>query len=71
MDYKTIRIIGVVLLVLGAAAIILQIMEGGRSVVRTIAAGGPPILIGGLLLGRSFRLENKSQASGDPSDTPE
>jgi hypothetical protein len=70
MNYKIIRFIGVVLLVLGAAAIILQIMEGGKSVVRTIAAGGTPILIGGILLGRSLRLENKSKASGDPSDTP-
>ena len=70
MNYKVIRIIGVVLLVLGAAAIILQIMGGGKSVIRSIAAGGTPILIGGILLGRSLRLENKSKASGDPSGTP-
>ena len=68
--YKVIRIIGVVLLVLGAALIILQIMEEGESVIRSIAAGGTPILIGGILLGRSLRLENKSKASGDPSDAP-
>ena len=38
--YKVIRIIGVVLLVLGAALIILQIMEGGKSVIGSIAGGG-------------------------------
>ena len=68
--YKVIRIIGVVLLVLGATLIILQIMEGGKSVIQTIGAGGAPIAIGSLLLGLSLRLENKSKASGDPSDTP-
>ena len=70
MKYKVIRIIGVVLLVLGATLIILQIMEGGKSVIQTIGAGGSPIGIGALLLGLSLRLENKSKASGDPSDTP-
>ena len=70
MNYKVIRIIGVVLLVLGATLIILQIMEGGKSVIQTIGAGGTPILFGGILLGHSLRLENKSKASGDPSDTP-
>ena len=70
MNYKVIRIISVVMLVLGAAAIIHQIMAGGgKSVIGSIAAGGTPILIGGILLGRSLRLENKSKASGDPSDT--
>ena len=59
-----------VLLVLGAALIILQIMEGGKSVIQTIGAGGTPICLGGVLLGMSLRLENKKKASGDPSDTP-
>ena len=68
--YKVIRIIGVVLLVLGAALIILQIMEGGKSVIQTIGAGGTPICLGGLLLGMSLRMENKMKASSDPSDTP-
>ena len=68
--YKVIRIIGVVLLVLGAALIILQIMEGGKSVIHTIGAGGAPIAIGSVLFGLSLRLENKVKASGDPSDTP-
>ena len=68
--YKVIRIIGVVLLVLGAALIILQIMEGGKSVIQTIGAGGAPIGLGGVLLGMSLRMENKKKASGDPSDTP-
>jgi len=70
MKYKVIRIIGVVLLVLGAALLILQIMEGGKSVIQTIGAGGTPICLGGLLLSLSLRLEYKSKASGDPSDTP-
>ncbi len=52
--YKVIRIIGVVMLVLGAALIILQIMEGGKSVIHAIGAGGTPICIGGVLLGLSL-----------------
>ncbi len=68
--YKVIRIIGVVLLVLGAAIIILQIMEGGKSVIGSIAGGATPITMGALLLGISLRLENKEKASGVPSDTP-
>ena len=70
MKYKVIRIIGVLLLVLGAALIILQIMEGGKSVIQTIGAGGTPICLGGVLFGMSLRMENKMKASGDPSDTP-
>ena len=70
MKYKVIRIIGVVLLVLGAALIILQLMAGEKSVFRSIAAGGSFIGLGGGLLGLSLRLENKKKASGDPSDTP-
>ncbi|MFN0069342.1 MAG: hypothetical protein ACKVYV_17100 [Limisphaerales bacterium] len=68
--YKVIRIIGVVLLVLGAGLIILQIMEGGKSVIQTIGAGGGPIGVGGALFGLSLRLENKEKTSGDRSDTP-
>ena len=68
--YKVIRIIGVVMLVLGAVLIILQIMEGGKSVIQTIGAGGSWIGVGGVLFGLSLRLENKAKASGDPSDTP-
>ena len=69
--YKVIRIIGVVLLVLGAALIILQIMEGGKTVIQTIGAGGAHIGLGSVLFGLSLRLENKEKASGDPSDTPQ
>jgi hypothetical protein len=68
--YKVIRVIGVVLLVLGAALIILQMMEGGESVIQTIGAGGPSICLGGVLFGLSLRLENKAKASGDRSDRP-
>ena len=39
------------MLVLGAALIILQIMEGGKSVIQTIGAGGAQIGLGGVLLG--------------------
>ena len=67
MRYKVIRVIGVVLLGLGATAIILQFMEGGKSVVGSIAAGAVPVMFGCILLGRSFRLEKKMKASGDPS----
>lgn len=70
MNYKVIRVIGVVMLLLGATAIMLAFMEGKKSVIGSIAAGGIPIMVGGLLFGRSLRLENKSKASGDPSDTP-
>ena len=70
MKHKVIGIIGVLLLVLGAALIILQLMEGKKSVFRSIAAGGTPICLGGVLLGLSLRLENKKKASGDPTDTP-
>lgn len=68
--YKVIRIIAMVLLVVGAVQIILQVMEGGKSVIQTIGAGGSAIGLGGVLFGLSLRLENKERASGDPSDTP-
>lgn len=68
--YIVIRIIGVVMLVVGATAIILQIMEGGKSIIQTIGAGGSQIGLGGVLFGLSLRLENKEKASADPSDTP-
>lgn len=68
--YKVIRAIGVVLLVLGAALIILQMMEGGKTVIQTIGAGGPLIGVGGALFGMSLRLENREKASGDPAGTP-
>ena len=67
--YKVIRNIAVVLLVVGAVQIILQIMEGGKSIIQTIGAGGSAIGLGGVLFGLSLRLENKEKASGDPSDT--
>jgi hypothetical protein len=68
--YKVIRIISVILLLLAAVLIILQIMEGGKSVIQTIGAGGVWIGVGGVLFGLSLRLENKEKASGNPSDTP-
>ncbi len=68
--YKVIRIIGLVLLVLGAAMIILALVEGEKSVIQSIGAGGGAIAVGGALFGMSLRLENKEKSSGDPSDTP-
>ena len=68
--YKRIRIIGVVLLVLGAAMIILALVEGKKSVIQSIGAGGGLIGVGGALFGMSLRLENKEKVSGDPSDKP-
>ena len=68
--YKRIRIIGVVLLVLGAAMIILALVEGKKSVIQSIGAAGGLIAVGGALFGMSLRLENKEKASGDPSDKP-
>ena len=68
--YKVIRMIGVVLLVLGATMIILALMEGEKSVIRSIGAGGGAIAVGGALFGMSLRLENKEKSSGDLSDLP-
>ena len=70
MKYKVIKIISVVLLVVGAALIILKLTEGEKSVIRVIGSGGSFIGLGGVFLGLSLRLENKKKASGDPSDTP-
>ncbi len=68
--YKVIRIIGLVLLVLGAATLILALMQGEKSVIQSIGAGGGTIAVGGALFGMSLRLENKEKSSGDPSDMP-
>jgi len=68
--YMRIRIIGGVLLVLGAALITLALLEGKKSVIQSIGTGGWAIGIGGALFGMSLRLENKQKTSGDPSDTP-
>lgn len=70
MKYKVIRIIGVLLLFLGAIVIILQLMASEKSVIGSIAGGATPISMGALLLGVSRVLKNKKKGSGDPSDTP-
>ncbi len=57
--YNVIRIIGVVLLVLGAAMIILALMEGEKSVIQSIGAGGGAIALGAALFGMSLRLGTK------------
>ena len=66
MKHKVIRIIGVLLLVLGAALIIHQLTTTDKSVIGSIARGSTPLIIGALVLGWSRR----KKASGDPSDTP-
>jgi hypothetical protein len=65
MTHKVIRIIGVLLLVLGAALIILQLRTGEKPVIKSLAKGATPITMGALLIGVSRR----KKASGDPSDT--
>jgi hypothetical protein len=68
MKHKVIRIIGVLMLVVGAALIILQLMEGGKSVIKTLARGTTPITMGCLLIAVSLR--DRKKAPGDSSDTP-
>ena len=70
MKYKVIRIIGVLLLVLGAALIILQLMAREKSVIGSIAGGATPIIMDALVLGASLGSSRRKKASGDPSDTP-
>ena len=69
-SYKRIRIIGVALLVLGAAMIIFALVEGKKSVIQAIGSSGGLIALGGALLGMSLRMENKENASDGPSDKP-
>lgn len=69
MKYKVMGIIGLLLLVLGVALIILQLIEGEKTVVGSIAAGSSPIVTGSVLIGISRMLERKN-ASRAPSDSP-
>jgi predicted phage tail protein len=69
MKYKVMEIVGVLLLVLGAALIILQFMAKEKSVIGSIASGASPIGIGAVLIGVSQMLERK-KASIDRPDTP-
>ena len=70
MKHKVVRIIGVLLLVLGAALIILHLMEGEKSVIGSIAGGATPIIMGALVLAASLAASRRKKASGDSSDTP-
>ena len=66
MKHKVIGIIGVLLIVLGVALIILQLMarEKGSSVIHSIARGATPITMGTLLIGVSRMLERKKASGG-------
>lgn len=68
MRHKVIGIIGALLMVLGVVIITLQFIEGGKSVVGSIAVGATPISMGSILIGISRILKRKN-ASRDPSDT--
>ncbi len=68
--YKVIRVIGIVLLVLGAAMITLALIEGEKTVIQSFGAAGGTIAVGAALCGMSVRLEKKEQASGDRSEKP-
>ncbi len=69
MKYKVIGIMGVLLLALGAALIILQLVAREKSVIGSIAAGSSPICTGAILLGVSRMLQRK-KAAIDRSETP-
>ncbi len=68
MKYKVIRIIGVLLLVLGLALIVLQLIAKEKSVIGSIAVGSTPITMGAVLVGISSMLENKKKRSVNPLD---
>lgn len=68
--YKVLRIISVVMVISGAAIIILNLVEGEKSVFRSIGAGGAYIGLGGAFFGMSLRFENREKASDCPSNTP-
>ena len=70
MRHKVISIIGVLLLVLGAAIIIHQLTTTEQPVIKSIARGSTPLIMGALLLGASRGSSRRKKASGDPSDTP-
>ncbi|MBL8808624.1 MAG: hypothetical protein JNM43_00490 [Planctomycetaceae bacterium] len=68
--YIFVRIIGVVMLLLGAAIIVLALVEGEKTVIQSIGGGGGTIAVGGALFGMSLRLEKKEKASDEPSEKP-
>jgi hypothetical protein len=69
MKHTVIGIIGLLMMVLGVGLIILQLMEGGKSVVGSIATGSSSIAIGSVLIGMSQVLKRKraSQATNNHS----
>ena len=69
MKHKVIRIIGVLLVVVGAAVIIHNLTTTEKSVIGSIAGGVMPIIMGALVLGVSLGASRR-KASGKSSDTP-
>ena len=70
MIHQVIGIVGLLLLVLGVVLIILQITEGEKTVIRSIAGSATPIFMGTILIVMSRVLERKKKASIELSDTP-
>jgi hypothetical protein len=56
MKHKVMQITGALLMVLGAALIILQLMAREKSVIGSIAGGATPISMGSILIGVSNML---------------
>ncbi len=60
MKIYIIGIIGSILLALGIRLIALQIREGDKTIVGSIASGFMPVFMGILLLGLTVRLKQKT-----------
>ncbi len=60
MKHNITGIIGLILLLLGIGLVVLQIREGEKSIVGSIASGFTPAFIGILLLGLTGRLKPKT-----------
>lgn len=71
MKYKAMGITGVLLMVLGLAIIIMQLMAREKSVIGSIAGGATPITTGSILIGVSQMLERKNRKKSiEGADTP-
>jgi hypothetical protein len=61
MKYKLVGITGLLLMVLGLALIIMQLMAREKSIVGSIASGGTPISMGTVLVAVSRMLKRKQR----------